>query len=139
MSCLHRGPYIQRGSLQRGRGIGSTLRSIFHGVFPAMKSMGRKLWESPVTKGILNSAKNSAIEAGINVVSDTLKGKNVGESLKGNVSTAKKAVTDSLLSALHNVNSPTVKGKNTAKKRKLPIKHIGKKRKKIHGDIFDTL
>lgn len=102
--------------------------------------MGRKLWESPVTKRILNTAKNSAIEAGINVATDTLKGRNVGESLKGNVSTAKKAVTDSLLSALHNANVPTIGGKKVAaKKRKAPIKHIGKKRRKIHGDLFDTL
>jgi hypothetical protein len=146
MSCLHRGPYVQRGDIQRGRGIGSTLSSMFKGVIPAMKLMGHKLLESPITQKILKTAKRSAIDAGLNVAKDTLQGKNLKESLKENVATAKKSVTDSLLTALHNAQIPVLGGESVAvgktksarKKRNLQLTHVGKKRRKIaHGDIFD--
>jgi len=138
MSCLHRGPYIQKGDTQRGRGFGSTLSSMFKGVIPAMQFMGRKLLESPITQKILKTAKRSALEAGLNVASDTLRGRNLGESLKENVGTAKKAVTDSLVTALNNAKIPAVGGKTAPRKKKnLPLTYAGKKRRKIHGDIFD--
>jgi hypothetical protein len=75
---------------------------------PAMQFMGSKLLESPITQKALKTAKRSAIEAGRNVATDTLQGRNFGESLKDNVSTAKKAVTDSLLTALNNAKVPAV-------------------------------
>jgi hypothetical protein len=144
MSCLHRGPLIQRGDTQRGRGLGSTLSSMFKGVVPALQFMGRKLLDSPITQKALKTAKKSAIEAGLNVATDTLQGRNFGESLKDNVSTAKKAVTDSLLTALNNAKVPAVRGKAkrvkaAGRKKNLPLTHVGKKRRKIHGDIFDEV
>lgn len=98
MSCLHRGPYIQRG-----RGFGSTLNSMFRGIIPAARVMGRKVYDSPLTKNVLETAKRSALEAGLNVAEDTLEGKNVKESLKGNVIAAKKKISQSLVSALKKV------------------------------------
>jgi len=104
MSCLHRGPHIQRG-----RGIGSTLSAMFKGVLPAMQVMGKKILASPITQEVLQTAKRSAAEAGLNVVTDALQGKKVKESISKNVSTAKKAVTDSLVSGLKTLKGGNVK------------------------------
>ena len=98
MSCHHRGPYVQRG-----RGFGSTLGSMFKGIVPAMKLWGQRVYDSPHTKSILETAKNSALEAGLNVAQDTLSGKNVKESVRGNVTAAKRKVSDSLASAFKRV------------------------------------
>lgn len=132
MSCLHRGPYIQRG-----RGIGSTLRAMFKGVVPVMQVMGQKLMASPITKRILKTAKQSAIEAGVNVATDTLGGKNVGKSLAENVTTASKAVTDSLVSALKKVKANSnseIKKPPTKRKRGVAAR---KSKKKRYSDIFE--
>lgn len=99
MSCLHRGPYIQRG-----RGFGSTLNTMFKGVVPIMRVVGRDLYNAPLTQAVLNTAKRSALEAGLNVANDVLEGKNVKDSLKGNLNEVNRKVTDSLTSAMKNVN-----------------------------------
>lgn len=139
MSCLHRGQYIQRG-----RGIGSTLSSFFRGVLPAMKVMGRKILSSPITKQVLDVAKNSAVEAGFDVTKDVLEGKKIKDSLVNRVTTAKKAVTTSLLSALDKAKSQKAElpkvGLRAPKKRKLnPSPTTNKHRRyRRQKDIFDS-
>ncbi len=135
MSCLHRGPYIQRG-----RGLGSTLGSMFKGVIPAMQVMGRKILESPVTQKVLKTAKRSAIEAGLNLATDALEGENLNESLSKNMSTAKKVVTDSLISALKRSKRKIDPKPKPKPKQKLKIATPQKqnKRKKVARDIFDV-
>jgi hypothetical protein len=135
---MHRGPYIQRG-----RGFGSTLSSMFKGVIPALQLFGEKVMTSPITQNILKTAKRSALEAGLNVARDTLGGKNLKESLSENVTTAKKAVTESLLSALDKAKVSNVGlEKKPVKKRRgvklLSSKVGGKKsRKKKYADLFE--
>ena len=140
MSCIHRGPYVQRG-----RGFGSTISSWFKKVIPAAQLMGKKILESPITQNILKTAKRSAIDAGLNVATDALEGKKIKESLNENVATAKKAVSDAVLSAIKKVKSNRLGGDVAVveKKKRLPTKKavvisVGKKkRKNKYRDIFD--
>lgn len=117
MSCLHRGPFIQRG-----RGLGSTLSALFKGVVPAMQVMGQKLLASPITQNFLKTAKRSALEAGLNVTSDALRGKKLKESISENLTTAKKAVTDSLVSALDKAKVSSVGSSQVGRVVALPKK-----------------
>lgn len=80
---------------------------MFKGVVPAAKLMGRTVYDSPITKQVLETAKRSALEAGLNVATDALEGKNVKVSLKGNMTAAKKKVSDSLVSALKRARTDT--------------------------------
>ena len=132
MSCLHRGPYVQRGE-----GIGSTLTSMFKGVYPALQAMGQKLMNSSITQKVLKTAKRSAVDAGLNVAKDVLKGKKIGESLSENISAAKKAVTDSLVSALDKAKVPVVAGVKRVKKIKTEKRKKKSRKGKVPRDIFD--
>lgn len=78
---------------------------MFKGVVPALQMWGQSLYASPLTKQVLETAKRTALEAGLNVASDTLAGKNVKDSLRGNALTAKQKVSASLLSALKKVKT----------------------------------
>ena len=144
MSCFHRGPYIQRG-----RGVGSALNSMFKSVVPAMQVLGKKISASPIAQDVLSTGKQSAIKAGKNVVSDVTHGKKLGESIAENVTTAKKAVTESLLSAL---DKAKVSGVGTSRTEQTTVGNLGVKRKraaltssvgqkakrqKHYGDIFE--
>ena len=136
MSCLHRGPFIQRG-----RGIGSTLSAVFKDVVPVVKVMGQKIADSPITQQVVKTAKRSAREAGLNIATDVLEGRDFEESLSQNVSTAKRAVKDSLKQALQEAQVST--RKTGAKKARLEqptavATKVGRKRKrKNYGDLFD--
>ena len=141
MSCFHRGPYIQRG-----RGIGGVLSSMFKSVVPALQVFGKNLLASPTTQDILKTAKQSTLQAGLNIAKDTLGGKNFGDSFKENVTTAKKAVTDSLMSALNNAKVSNAENVATVggRKRKLGDKltvvaKVGRKskKKKSYADLFE--
>lgn len=134
MSCLHRGPYIQRG-----RGLGGTLSSMFKGVVPAMQVMGKKILAEPETKNVLKTLKRSAVEAGLNVASDTLSGKKLKESLSENVTTAKKAIKKSLSSAL---KARASRVGNKTDENVVGVQHggmvkVSKRKKNLYGDIFE--
>ena len=143
MSCLHRGPYIQRG-----RGVGSSLTAMYKGVVPALKLFGEKIIQSPVTKELLNKGKRTLVDASLNLASDVLAGKKIKPSISENVATAKKAVTKSLVSALEKAKvasigkKPVVKSKNTGGKRvkkqaTLPTARKSRKKKRANYDIFE--
>lgn len=146
MSVLHRGPYIQRG-----RGFGSALSSMFKGVFPAMQVLGQRLFSSPTTQKLLKTAKQSAIEGGLNVATDVLQGKKLSRSVADNVATAKKAVTDSLVSALNRAKVSSVgnvsvdtgvnKRKRAKKSSVAPPAVVAKKakrKKQSYRDLFES-
>jgi hypothetical protein len=139
---FHRGNYIQRG-----RGLGGFLSSLLTGA----KEVGRKILSSPITKNVMNAAKKSAIEAGIAVATDTLKGKKkFSKSVKDNVNVAKSAIADAVESSVSSLRSQIGKGKkrkgeivtplpakrNKSKPKKIaPVNLSGKKKKKFN-DIF---
>ena len=131
----HRGPYIQRG-----RGLGNFLGSLYKSMLPVVKTIGGQIASSPITKNVLKTAKRSAKEAGLNIATDVLSGKKkFAASLGENISTAKQAIADTLEQSLLEKNPPT-------KKRHAPVS-VGRKkgkhsvtvvrRGKKFGDIFD--
>jgi hypothetical protein len=115
-----------------------------------MRGMSQKLLASPLTQNILKTAKQSALEGGLNVATDMLQGKKFGKSLGENVATAKKAVTDSLVSALKRAKVSTVVGNEAVKGKKrkraaaattLPATVVTKKikrKKRSYGDLFES-
>jgi hypothetical protein len=137
----HRGRYIQRG-----RGIGSILSSFFRTVFPIVKSIGSSILKSPVTKEVLSTAKNSAIDAGLNIAADALSGENVADSMAKHAGSASKKVGISLRPNTSSKarSSTTVKQppKISQKRRSVTVKKKGyKKVRKTEkrSDIYDQL
>jgi hypothetical protein len=135
-ASFHRGNYIQRG-----RGLGSFLGSLLTGA----KEVGRKIISSPIAQDVLKAAKKSAIEAGINVATDTLRGKKkFSSSVRDNLSVAKSAIADAIESS---TNPPKNKKKKVEIVAPLPTKqtrnvhkktmqtHISRRKKKFN-DIF---
>lgn len=87
----HRGPYIQRGS-----GFGSILGGLFKAALPVLSSVGKGILGSPVTKRLISSGKQAAIDTGVNILSDAIEGRNLRESLQENIGEARSRVAESL-------------------------------------------
>jgi len=78
-------PMFDSSAYYRGAGIGSIFSSIFSHVVPFIKGafrVGNKVARSNAGKALKNQLKKSATKAGINIISDTLQGKNVLKSSK---------------------------------------------------------
>jgi len=86
---------------QQGRGVGNVLKSLVRKVTPAIKSVGSNILTAPVTKTILGAAKEIGANAGLDILKDTLKGKDVSNSVGRNVSVAKKKLSEALLKQLY--------------------------------------
>ena len=103
--------------LQRGRGIGGILR-FFRNLFtPALSKLGGtvvKAAQSKAGKVAMNALKEQAIDSGMNLTIDALRGRDMKESLEREVSDAKKRGA----STLERIN----------KKRKVRTKQSRKKR-----------
>ena len=127
---FHRGPFIQRG-----RGLGSILSSLYQKVSPIFSLLGKQIAASPITKQALSSAKQAAIDASLSLASDALVGENLKTSFKKNIKKAGKTVSESLRTKAPN------KRKLDKRQVKLPS-IIPKKKRKIDGrrkktSIFD--
>lgn len=135
---------------QRGGGIGSVFSNIYSTVVPIVRSA----LKSRVGKSLLKDAKNTALQAGLNVVGDALDGKNVIKATKQRVKTAKtnfkKKVAKRLDAGLEAFANPQPKKKNvisTPKKRKriaatrrsLTASRAAKRSRTLHGDLFTQL
>ena len=86
-------PYVYSGDLSqlRGGGIGSIFSSIYSNVIPIVKKalgFGAKALRSNLSRGIIKDVKKTAMKAGLNVVNDTLQGKNVVKSTKKEIKKA---------------------------------------------------
>ena len=117
---------------------------MYKSVVLAMQLFGQKLLASPKTQEVLNTVKKSALEAGMNVVKDTLRGKNFGSSVSDNVSSAKEAISESLLSALDKKKVVSVAEPRIVKKRKrantfstTPPHGRKAKTRKSYSDLFE--
>lgn len=126
---FHRGKYIQRGYGrvgQRGGGIGSFLANIAKKIIPFLFKTGKAIASTGVGQRVISAAKDSAVNGGLNLVQDVLKGGNVKDSISTGLREAKKSV----LSAL--------KPRKPAKKRRyVPYKTHPAKKKKKSIDLFD--
>ena len=83
----------------RGSGIGSIFSNIFRGLIPLAKGLfkvGRKVAASDGGQRILKAAKQSAINAGIDIAHDALQGENIKQSALKNMKQAKQNVFNSI-------------------------------------------
>ena len=125
MRRYRQGPFVT----ERGRGIGSVLGALFRAVIPVASRIGRTILKSPITKGILHSAKTSAIEAATSLASDVLRGNNVKEGLQRNLELAKHRVADVIDSSRSVPTQKPSSSSGASKRRKRKAKTI---------DIFDN-
>ena len=125
----HRGPIIQRG-----KGLGSLLSSLFRKVVPAITSIGKSIIKSPVAKNVLSAAKDAAIDAGLNLASDVVSGKNLKSSLNENIGRARITIGDSLRPRQGKKRSTVKRARSTVSKQRGKKKNIKKRKTQ---DIFD--
>lgn len=105
--------YVHRGSFsQRGRGLGNIFGSLMRAVVP----IGKSIFKSPITKSILRTVRDTALEGGVSMASDALRGRDVGESFQDSLGTAKNRLADSLESGLAQHNRPAVKRKGRGRR-----------------------
>ena len=142
--------------LQRGRGIGGLLRLVKSLFTPLVKSAGKSIVKAATSntgKAVLNSIKDQAIDSGIKLATDALRGDDMNESLQSELQTVKHKAADGLENIVRNRKHISkqngIRGdsnidklglshsKNIKRKIKQnqPIKQNKLKRKKI--DIFD--
>ena len=79
--------------LQRGRGIGGILRFLRSFFTPALSKLGGtvvKAAQSKAGKVAMNALKEQAVDSGMNLAIDALRGRDMKESLEREVSDAKK-------------------------------------------------
>ena len=121
--------YIHRGAFsQRGRGLGSIFSSLIRAVIPAASKVGKAMLKSPITKELLKTAKDTAIQGGVSLAADALRGEDMSESLQQNLNMAKERMADSMETAFTR--------KRPGNKRKKPRRGgVGKRLRRSH-DIF---
>ena len=129
--------------LQRGRGIGGLLRLVKSLFTPLVKSAGKSIVKAATSntgKAVMNSIKDQAIDSGIRLASDALRGEDMDESLHNELQSVKRKAADGLESVVRkkkkqndyrdNSNTTYIKRKKT--KYNQPKRRIIKKK-----DIFD--
>lgn len=85
---------------QRGQGIGQIFSSMYNSIIPLVKSalgIGSKVVKSKVGQKAVKSIKKRAMDAGINVVNDALKGENVIQSTKKQLKRAGEEVIGDMI------------------------------------------
>lgn len=91
---------MQRGqgfvNSQRGQGIGNLLGSLFKSIIPVTSRIARSIMGSPITKSVLKGARDAAIEGGLNVATDALRGQNIGDSVQQNLEGARQTVANAV-------------------------------------------
>lgn len=130
MACYRNSNFHRSAQTQRGRGVGNVLRSLYSNVTPVLKSVGSKILTSPMTKAAANVVKDIAVNAGLNVFKETLRGDNLSKSLDNNLSAAKRKLSKALVKQLY---KQVGRGK---KKRSSSGEKIAAKRQKLNF-LFD--
>ena len=98
--------------LQRGRGIGGLLRLVKSLFTPLVKSAGKSIVKAATSntgKAVLNSIKDQAIDSGIRLASDALRGEDMDESLHNELQTVKRKAADGLESVVRKNKKRTTK------------------------------
>jgi hypothetical protein len=129
--------FNHKRTVQHGRVIGTFFRAVARKTVPIVKVVGNHIIKSPITKEILSEVKDSVIEAGLDIASDALQGKNIKQSIKSNISLADKNVRKNLISNIKKrkigdvIHSREKKSKKSVEKNK----YVSKKSKT--RSIFD--
>jgi len=117
--------------MRTGGGLRSVFSTIFSNVVPFVKSalrIGTKVAKSNVGQELTKHLKRSAAEAGVAVVNDALKGKNVLQSSKQQVAKVAKSMSRKMESldkaAVRNVNG----SKKKKKKKRVSGLLVGRRR-----------
>lgn len=110
----------------RGAGLGAIFTNVFRGVFPLLKGIfrvGKSVAKSKIGKSVLNRAKKTGLKAGINVVGDTLQGKNVLKAAKSRTKEAvgelSKGIAKTAAKALSSSSSPPKKKRGPRRNKKI--------------------
>ena len=109
MSIYHRGPFLHNGHGPRGSGFGSILSSLFKTIIPVVSKIGRSFISSDITKSALRGVKNAAIESGVSLATDVLRGEDIETSAKKNLEKARHTVADAVESSLKKRSYPSNK------------------------------
>ena len=129
------GPFHAGSELQLGYGLGSILSNIFKSIL----RIGAKTIKSPLVKTVGKAASEAAISTGINVLTDTLRGKNLKESLKSNVKTSKEKVADAIEDGFIQQQNVSKERKKRANKSENSTTKPNKRRRKKKRDVFDEI
>jgi hypothetical protein len=124
------------------------LSSIFRTIAPyakTLRNVGKRVFSSGPSQAIVKSGQQSAVQSGLNVVDDVIKGKNAKRSLKEHAQSLAQDVGSSTVSEvkkLVGMQPPKVANKkiaaNNKKKRRNSVLGSKKTRpaKRSKGDIF---
>ena len=117
----------RKRNVQKGRGIGSILSSIFSKIAPIARTIlniGRNAIKTKPVQSVIQSAKNEALKTGIQIADDAIQGKNIGESIKSNTQAAAKSIASSALGEAKKYvdKKPTPKKRPVSKKKSKPPK-----------------
>lgn len=146
MARFHQGESVKTGAgygynLQSGRGVGDFLGKMYHQAAPHIKTIGKKVAASPVAQDVFKTAKKAALEAGLQIASNALRGRSgVASTLGEKVGKAKKDIADTIQKSLS--SDDQVPAPRRGRKRKsggvtvVAKKSSGKRRRRVR-DIFD--
>ena len=122
--------------LQRGRGIGGLLRLVKSVFSPLIKSAGKtvvKAVTSNTGKAVMNSLKDQAIDSGMKLATDVLRGEDMEESLQDEIQHVKRKAADGLESVRRMKKQRTAKPKARTPSKSNQLKAPGKRTKKNKG------
>ena len=138
------GPYIQRG-----RGLGSIFSSLFNAAIPALKSiggtlgsLGKQFVKSDAVKNVGKTIAEAALQGGLSLAADAVKGKNIAESAKSNLVSSRDAVSEAISNELdkRRIKVPIKRKAEKKKKKKKRVVVIAKRTKKRPDrDIFEDV
>ncbi len=124
----HRGPFIQSG-----RGLGSFFSGIFRASRPLL-SKSLRLAKKAVSSKAAKKFGSQLMDAGIDVATDALAGKNIGESVNEKVEKAKQEIAGELQNLKSNTKKPAKKKRTNKKgRKKYPFNPTNKK------EIYDLM
>ena len=119
--------------LQRGRGIGGLLRLVKSVFSPLIKSAGKtvvKAVTSSTGKAVMNSLKDQAIDSGMKIATDALRGEDMEESLQQELQHVKRKAADGLESVRRMKKQRTAKPKARTPSKSNQLKTHAKRTKK---------
>ena len=108
--------------LQKGRGIGGLLRaasSLFKPLFRSVGSTALKVARSDVGKAIGKTVKKQAITSAKNIALDTVRGGNIRDSVRNEVTNVRKRVADEFENVVNEPKKRKVAPKSRKKKKKI--------------------
>lgn len=133
----------RKRNVQRGRGIGSILSSIFRKIAPFAKTIlniGKKAVATKPVQEVLRSAKSEALKTGVQIADDALQGKNIKESIRSNAQSAAKSVAQTAIGEakkmLGDEPKPKKFGKTTKKRTVTTGRSTKKTPKRRKKDVF---